>query len=435
MLQKLQEHITKNLPFLKGKKVLIAISGGIDSVVLAYLLHQLKFHISLAHCNFNLREEESNLDELFVKNIAKNLDLELFVNSFDTKKYSKENKISTQIAARNLRYNWFNELIVKHSFEYIVTAHHANDSLETFLINLTRGTGLDGLVGIPQQNEKIVRPLLIFSRNEIEEFATKNNIQWREDASNSETKYVRNKIRHEIVPKLEEINPYLVESFQKTIHYLQQSKEIVNDRILNVSKNVISYNKDEVKLDIQKIKALSNPKAYLYEFLKSYGFTQWNDVFKLLDSQSGKMIETKSYKLLKNRDFLLLLPTIEPKKKEFFLYKQDVKITNPIRLSVKTTTKTTIFNKKSIFVDENLLTFPLIIRKWEVGDFFYPVGMQGKKKLSKYFKDEKLSVFDKQKVWLLCSNKNEIIWVIGMRQDRRFVPKNNNNKSLNFSII
>ncbi|MFQ3182851.1 MAG: tRNA(Ile)-lysidine synthase, partial [Polaribacter sp.] len=236
MLQKLSNIITENFPFLKDNKLLIAISGGIDSVVLTHLLSTLNFDISLAHCNFNLRGKESDVDEIFVKELAKKLTIKCFTISFETNKIARENKESTQITARNLRYGWFQEIIKEHHFDYVLTAHHADDNLETFLINLTRGSGLDGFTGIPEINGNIVRPFLKFSREEVLCFAKENNISWREDQSNASTKYVRNKMRHQVLPVLKEINPSLLETFSKTLANLQESKQLVADRIEAISK-------------------------------------------------------------------------------------------------------------------------------------------------------------------------------------------------------
>ncbi|KAB1154002.1 tRNA lysidine(34) synthetase TilS [Tenacibaculum aiptasiae] len=437
MLLRLAEHINNNLPFLKGKKLLIAISGGVDSVVLTHLLYQLKFNISLAHCNFQLRGEESDLDEIFINDLGKELSLNTYTIQFKTNEYAKRHKLSTQLAARKLRYDWFNELAREHDFDYILTAHHADDNLETFLINLTRGTGLEGLTGIPTVNGNIVRPLLIFSREEIKNFAITNAIQWREDASNSETKYLRNKIRHQIIPTLKEVNPSLLNSFIKTNEFLKQSQQIVNDKIKETSPEVLINKGDVIKIDIKKILSFSNPKAYLYQILKEYKFTEWDDVYDLIYAQSGKKVSTNFYTLLKDRDFLLLLRTNKNSSSEnerVIIYKENTQIVSPINLLFKNVQKKTRTDINTIYVDKNLLNYPLILRKWEKGDYFYPTGMMGKKKLSKYFKDEKISVFDKKNIWLLCSDDNEIIWIIGKRQDRRFLSSNSTTQLLRITI-
>jgi tRNA(Ile)-lysidine synthase len=421
MLEKLKQNITSQFPFLKGKKLLIAISGGLDSVVLTQLFHSLNFDISLAHCNFHLRGLESDADEEFVKNIGKKLALETFTTGFNTNEYASTNKTSTQIAARELRYHWFQELVVKHQFEYVLTAHHADDNLETFLINLSRGTGLEGLTGIPAINNTIVRPLLIFSREEIEQFANKNRIEWREDQSNASTKYVRNKIRHQIIPILKELNPTVLNSFQKTTANLKGSQQIINDTITQVKKKVISADENGItKLNIAVIQKLSNPKAYLFELLKSYDFTEWNDIENLLSAQSGKHVFSKTHRLLKDRDFLLLTEVPAQKKlSEILITKNTKEIFDPFHLRLENVSEIQQLHENTLFLDADKLTFPLKLRKWEKGDSFYPIGMQGKKKLSKFFKDEKYSLIAKENTWLLCS-ENQIVWIVGKRQDRKF---------------
>ena len=435
MLEKLEQHINHKLSFLKEKKLLIAISGGVDSVVLTHLLHALNFDVSLAHCNFNLRATESDKDEDFVKKIGETLHLKTFTTSFETKKYAEKNQLSTQVAARNLRYNWFQEIIQKHHFDFLLTAHHADDNLETFIINLTRGTGLEGLTGIPEVNQLIVRPLLIFSRDEIEKYAVQHQIKWREDLSNASSKYVRNKIRHEVIPILKEINPSLLESFQKTSDHLKESQQLIDESISDFKKKaVVTLENETLKIDIAKIIKTKNPKAYLYQLLKEFGFTEWNDVTHLLKAQSGKEVVSKTHRLLKDRDFLLLTEI----KKEvstlaYQIAENTSEITTPIHLTFDETTDITSSNNNSIFVDLEKLVFPLTLRKWEHGDYFYPTGMQGKKKISKYFKDEKLSSLEKENTWLLCSN-DAIVWVVGKRQDDRFIAKKNTNAILHIKF-
>lgn len=440
MLQKFTNHIHSKLPFLKDKKLLIAISGGIDSVVLTHLLSELSFDISLAHCNFKLREKESDLDEVFVIELGKKFNIKTFTTQFETNKFAQQKKLSTQIAARELRYSWFKEVVKKHKFDYVLTAHHADDNLETFLINLSRGTGLDGLTGIPEKNGTIIRPLLPFSRTEILNFAKENNIAWREDQSNSSSKYIRNKIRHQVVPVLKEINPSLLESFAKTSNYLKESQEIIEDRTETVCEDIIERDFSNVlkmsKLNIKKINKLSNPKAYLYQLLKDYNFTEWNDVYHLLYAQSGKQVFSKTHSLLKDRDYLIL------SKRDFstalemtFKIEENItEITKPIHLTFEDAFEKSTENKQTIYVDKDALVFPLTIRKWQNGDFFYPSGMNGKKKVSKYFKDEKFSLLKKQSTWLLCNNKNDIIWVIGHRQDNRFCIQKQSKSFLKIAV-
>ncbi len=435
MFKKFKRHISSSFVSLTNKKLLIAISGGLDSVVLTHLLHSLNFDISLAHCNFKLREDESDTDEKFIIDLGNKLTTKVFTTQFDTHQFAKENKLSTQIAARELRYNWFQELVAKHDFNFVLTAHHADDNLETFLINLTRGTGLDGLTGIPVLNKNIVRPLLIFSRKEIENYAKAQNIDWREDQSNASTKYVRNKIRHQITPILKEINPQLLDSLQNTIANLQESQSIINDAVSKLKKKVISIDANGLlKIDILKIKELSNPKAYLFEILKEYGFTEWNDVIHLLNAQSGKQVLSKSHRLLKDRDFLLLSQiNLEQDFLEYLIPENTFKIHTPIILTFETVQEITSTDKQIVFFDAEKITFPLTLRKWKSGDYFHPSGMQGKKKISKFFKDEKYSLIDKENTWLLCS-ENNIIWIVGKRTNQRFLASSTSKNILKIHI-
>ena len=421
MLLKLQKHLDKNFPFLKDKNLFLAVSGGIDSVVLTDLFFKLNYKITVLHCNFSLRKEESDDDEEFVKSFCKANSIPVLVQKFDTAQFAKEYKLSIQVAARKLRYEWFYEQLNLKNFDFILTAHHLDDSLETFLINLSRGTGLDGLIGIPSQNDKIIRPLLPFSREEIELYAQENNISWREDSSNASDKYVRNKIRHSVVPILKEINPNFLDSFKNTLNYLFDAQSIVTDGEYIIFKEVVTEKEDgTVHFNLKKLLQLPNYSAYLYQWLKEFQFTAWQDVYDLVTAQSGKKVLSENYILLKDRNFLILyannlLIEIE----EYHIEKNQLEVKVPINLSICNVQDIIETASNCIFVDENKLQFPLTIRKWKEADYFYPYGMNGKKKLSKFFKDEKFSLVDKLNCWLLCSN-NEIVWVINKRFDDRF---------------
>ena len=432
MFSQFKNHIETNLSFLKESKLLIAISGGVDSVVLAYLCKDAGLDIALAHCNFNLRGKESDEDQRYVEALGLKLNIETFVQEFDTKNYANANKLSTQMAARDLRYEWFDDLCERLNFDYILTAHHADDNLETFLINLSRGSGLEGLTGIPEVNGNIVRPLLSFSRQDILDFTQEFKIRWREDRSNASTKYLRNKLRHEVIPILKGINPQMLKNFTETIDYLKDAKQIIEDRIDEVSDKIIEVRSNGIYLNIDVITSQNNPKAYLYELLKNYGFTEWNDVANLLNAQSGTQVFSNEWRLLKDRDQLVLVEKKEFNKEKIFV-QEGVSIvdTSMGKLSLQLVEKEDIIpNKKNaIFVDANKLQFPLVIRKWNKGDYFYPFGMKGKKKLSKYFKDEKFSLIDKEEVQLLCSD-GDIVWILGNRSDNRYKVINSTNSVL-----
>ena len=422
MFQKFKNHIDSNFSFLQDKKLLVATSGGMDSMVLVHLFQKLKFDFALVHCNFQLRNLESDEDQKFVTNYAKQHNILCFTTKFDTENYSELHKLSTQVAARNLRYNWFNEILVQEKYDYIITAHHADDVAETFMINLSRGTGLEGLTGIPSQNGNIIRPMLPFSRKDIENYASENSLQWREDSSNASDKYIRNKIRHHIIPVFKEINDSFLQSFQNTLEYLNQQQSLVDDAVLLVYEKVVLEEKFQLKINISALLQYKNYKAYLYQWLHNYGFTAWDDIFELVNSQSGKQIFSENYILLKDRDYLLL--SSKTSDFETIVIHSVTESTNfPLNFSFCNLSNISNQNKNVIFVEESKLQFPLTIRKWNSGDYFYPAGMQGKKKVSKYFKDEKFALFQKKEAFILESNNN-IVWIIGHRADERFKPEN-----------
>jgi len=325
------------------------------------------------------------------------------------------------MAARELRYNWFLELADQLGFDYILTAHHADDNLETFLINFTRGTGLEGLTGIPEINEKFIRPLLPFHREAIEIFAKENHIKWRDDSSNASTKYLRNKLRHEVIPILKDINPNLLQNFETTQSNLKESQDIVEESVDAFLKTALDISeKSHAKFKISEFKNKQNPKAYLYEAFKDFGFTEWNDVLNLLDAQSGKQVFSEHWRLIKDRDYLLLSEIHTESFQNITISESDKKTETPFGTLFFDAVDVILETPKQIiYVDKEVLKFPLTVRKFQEGDAFYPLGMSGKKKLSKYFKDEKLSLLDKENTWLLCSD-NAIVWVIGKRADNRF---------------
>lgn len=435
MQQKLQNHISEYFPFLNGKKLLLATSGGLDSMVMVELFRKIPFEIAMAHCNFQLRGLESFEDQKFIQDYAEANDVKLFMTHFDTEAFAKDYKLSTQVAARELRYHWFQEIVNAENFDFILTAHHADDNLETFLINLSRGTGLDGLTGIPAQNANVIRPLLIFSRQEIEEYANENSINWREDSSNVSDKYFRNKIRHHLVPILKELNPDFLSSFQKTQTYLQESQTMVEDASIMVYQQVAKGMGEDTRFDLKKLKQLSNYKSYLYQWLRDFGFTAWQDIYDLVEGQTGKQVYSKDFRLVKNRETLILIPKNEAEgMEEFLIEKNQDKVNIPLKLSFCKVADIGIGSNATIFVDEDKLVFPLVLRKSKKGDFFQPFGMKGKtKKISKLFKDEKLSLLEKEDSWILCS-ENQIVWVIGLRQDERFKIESDTTNILKIEI-
>ena len=434
MLTKFQNHIDLNFPQLKDKKLFLAVSGGIDSMVLVHLCAQLQLNFEVLHCNFQLRGAESDADLQFVASYCQQQAITIHTQAFDTAALAAQNKESIQVTARNLRYQWFYEKMAATNCKYLLTAHHLDDSLETVLINFSRGTGLEGLTGIPAQNGNIVRPLLPFSRVEIEQYAQENQIQWREDSSNASNKYLRNKIRHTIIPVFKEFNDGFLASFQNTLDHLQQAESLVDDATKLVYEKVVTEKEDQLEINLAQLLEFQNYKAYFYQWLVSYGFTAWNDIYELVEAQSGKQVFSTTHVLLKDREKIILSERQEGNKEAIFIIEsKESKVNIPLNISFCNVSNQLESDSNCIFVDEDKITFPLTLRKWREGDYFYPSGMTGKKKISKYFKDEKYSLLDKDNQWLLCTD-DQIIWVIGKRADQRFLAQTNTLKTIQIAL-
>ncbi|MEM1258153.1 MAG: tRNA lysidine(34) synthetase TilS [Bacteroidota bacterium] len=415
MLDSFKNHIARTFPFLGNGKLLIACSGGVDSMVLAHLVKECCFSFSLAHCNYKLRGDASDLDEELVKRWSLENGKQFFSKTFDL----RQEEGSIQLKARNLRYDWFQELVTNEGFDHVLTAHHSDDNLETFLINLSRGTGLDGLTGIPPLNRNIVRPLLPFAKGDILNYAELAGIPWREDDSNTEPKYLRNRIRHEIVPKLVELTPSFLSNFQQTLRHLNSNGQILDAYGDELRTKCFIPSRDSFHISIAELKKLKPLEGYLFLLFKSFGFTQWKDLADLLDAQSGKEIRSNSHRIIKNREHLILAPVVSPSSKEYEISGVEVEWNGPVHLKMERVSVLGANGSNIIYVDKEKLNYPLKLRKWKIGDYFYPLGMDGKKKLSKFFKDGKYSTIQKEGQWLLCSG-SDIVWVMGKRMDNRF---------------
>lgn len=417
MLTRFKNYLSDLLPSPAEKKFLIACSGGVDSMVLVHLMDRLEYKIALVHCNFQLRGKESDRDEMFVVGTANKMGIPVYSDTFETEKFAKKHRMSVQLAARNLRYTRFSELLEKFDYDYLVTAHHLDDDLETFLINLSRGTGLKGLTGIPKKNNKIIRPLLHFSKEEIISYARKENILWREDSSNDTDDYVRNNLRHHVIPSLKESNIGFLKNYATTRSHLQAAQRLLEDYATLVQRLVIEEKDDSLHFDLIKLQGLPNYKDLLFLLLSDFGFTSWPDIQKLVSAETGKRVFSSSHRLLKNRGTLILSQITTSSDFSYEVSKDGIK--TPINLTITEVDFIDDAGADIIFADEEKLHFPLVLRRWQEGDVFYPFGMQGKKKLSKFFKDEKYSQLDKERQWLLC-NGNDILWVVGKRMDERF---------------
>lgn len=402
-------------------------------MVLVHLCAALQLDFGVAHCNFKLRGIDSDQDAIFVQKITGDLAAEFLSNTFDTEAYVLKYKVSIQMAARELRYAWFDEIVKNTRFEKVLTAHHQDDNLETFLINLSRGTGIKGLVGIPMRSSLIARPLLNFTRADLEGYAKEEGIKWREDASNAEAKYLRNKIRHEVVPVLKELHPTFQENFGHTQTYLKESEALLASHKIQLQASLFDENEGLIRIAVTDLKNLSPLKAYLHLLFGDFGFTAWGDVERLLNGGSGKEVRSKTHRLVRNRDVLLLEELKEHDSTNYYLDENVVEMEHPVHMRIRPAAGIKEWGDNVLYVDKETLKYPLVVRKWEKGDYFHPVGLGGRKKLSKYFKDEKMSVIAKQQQWLLCSG-GDIIWVIGKRADERFKVYKNTKKIIKFKL-
>ena len=424
MENKFKKHIELNFAELTQHPLLIAVSGGVDSVVLLHLCHRIGLNVAVAHCNFHLRAEDSNLDQQFVEALSVQLKLPFFVKEFDTNHYASENKVSIQVAAREQRYQWFEEILKQKKYKFLLTAHHLDDSMETFFINFSRGTGIEGLLGIPEKVDYIRRPLLVFTRQEIEEYANQNQLLWREDYTNAQTKYLRNKIRKNILPVFKEIKSQIDQTFQQTIGFLKEAHQMSEDASQMMFEKVVLKQGDDLLFPLKELSELSLPKAYLYKWLEPYGFKAWTDIADLVTAETGKKILAEDYCLIKDRGYLLLRlksKMVEESEDSFYLQENQT-ITQPIHLTATNYERNEIeltTDALCAYLDRDKLQFPLLIRKPKKGDYFVPFGMKGTKRISKYVKDEKMTQIEKENIWLLCSG-DTIVWIIGSRMDERF---------------
>ncbi len=417
-----QEHLFK----LK-EKILLTASGGIDSTVLCDLFHKAGLSFGIAHCNFQLRAKESDGDEAFVKKLAAKYKVPFHHIRFDTNTYAKKNKLSIQVAARELRYEWFEKIRSEHSYEYIATAHHQGDVIETFFINLIRGTGISGLRSIVPKQGKIIRPFLFATKKEVLAYAEKNKITYREDSSNASDKYLRNKIRHHLLPVLNEFSPVAEASIIHSIEKLREAEFIYKQTIDDVRSKIAIVQNGFIRISIAELKKLNPVATYLYELLKPYGFNAaaTNDIILALSATSGKEFLSHTHRLIKDRTHLVIEPfTTTAHSAQFFIIRKDQTELQVDRFHLRFQLRNSSTDKittdvNTALLDADKLNFPLTLRKWKQGDVFQPLGMKGKKKLSDFFIDKKLSLMEKENVWLLCSDE-KIVWVIGMRLDDRY---------------
>jgi len=423
-LKQFQDFIEQEELFNKDDKILLAVSGGKDSVLMFHLFKSTGVNIGVAHCNFNLRADESLRDENFVKLLAKSYDVPLYVTHFATKKYAEAHKISTQMAARELRYQWFEEIRSANHYDYIAIAHHQNDTVETMLINLVRGTGIAGLHGILPKREKLIRPLLFLNGDEINEHIVQNNLDFVEDSSNLSADYTRNKIRLKVLPHLKEINPHLEQTFIENAARFAALESFLNNSIKQLAQTIFHRKPDGIYITKSDIEKLNPPKLLLFELLKPYGFAEntVSEILSHLNSISGTRFLSQTHQLTINRNEVVLSLLLIQDEVNVMIHPSTTSITfgnHEIEMSFRTGNEF-IANKNIAFVESAALIFPLIVRNWQQGDKFMPLGMRHLKKLSDFFIDEKIPLHLKNSTPILVNGNGDIIWVVGMRQDNRY---------------
>jgi tRNA(Ile)-lysidine synthase len=403
---------------------LIAVSGGIDSTVLCHLCHEAGFPFSIAHCNFGLRGEESTRDEAFVTSLANKYQVPFYLNRFQTSAYAAMNKMSIQEAARKLRYEWFDDILKVNALKYLLTAHHLDDNIETVLMNFFKGTGISGLRGIQPKTGTIIRPLLFAKRSEIVSYAHENGLSWVDDSSNDESKYTRNYFRHNIIPAIEKVFPEAINNVAQNIQRFSETEILYRQAVENHKKSLLDLKGDEVHIPVLKL-LKSNPlHTLVYEIIKDFGFNnkQVSEVIRLLHSESGKYITSSTHRILRNRKWLVITP-LKSENAQTVLIEKDHQVIffDGCTLNIFYITDGISYSDdiNEAVLDLQNVQFPLLLRKWKQGDYFYPLGMPKKKKLSRFFIDHKLSKVEKENVWVIESNKR-IIWVVGLRIDDRF---------------
>lgn len=413
-----------------NKKIIVAVSGGADSMVLAALLHDLQVNIAIAHCNFGLRGAESDGDEAMVRKWAEEKSIPFYVQKFETRKLLDEKGGNLQETARDLRYQWFETLRQQTGFDLIATAHHKQDSVETMLINFFKGTGIAGMHGILPQQNKIIRPLLPFTKEELLQTAKENNIPWREDSSNLKEDYTRNAIRHQLFPVIEKIFPQVLDNLSGNTVRFQGAELLYNEAVARYRKKLIEKRKNDWYIPILKLQHVVPLDTIVWELIKPFAFSppQVKDVLHLLHAETGKYVSSADYRIIRNRNFLIITTQQQEASTHILIEEQDKKIVTPgFVLAIKhddfhiaDMDKIKALDKSMACLDRDKLKFPLVLRPWKTGDYFYPLGMnRKKKKVSRFLIEQKVPLHEKEKIWVLESGK-KIAWVVGMRIDERF---------------
>lgn len=426
-----------------GQRVLLGISGGADSMVMAALFAETGIPHAFAHCNFMLRAQESLNDEAFIREYAEKRNITLYVKRFNTKEYAQKQGISIQMAARKLRFDWFEKLLDENDYNLIATAHHRDDQVETFFLNLMRSTGIAGLHGILPRQNRLIHPMLFASRKDIIDYANQYQIPYREDSSNSSLKYARNIIRHKVLPVLEDIHPNFKDILTANIKRIRETEKIYKQAVDQVLESLIESHEDEMVIPIEKLKRSNAPATYLFEYLAQFQFkfSTVEDIVSSLDGIPGKTFHSATHSVIRDRDYLFIRKNDElSTKMSRIIDKKDIPIyfDSPIRLKFDWLKKNDAFSintdRTVAQIDADELDWPLSLEHWKTGDHFFPLGMTQAKKISDFLIDEKVPVHRKQKIWLLRSG-NRVVWIAGMRIDNRFKIKKGTSTILKIKLL
>jgi tRNA(Ile)-lysidine synthase len=428
----------KRMGVAKKDRLLLAVSGGLDSVVLTACCVASGLDFGIAHANFQLRGAESERDEEFVRQLALKNDKPFFIEKFDAANYAVKKKCSIQVAARNLRYAWFKSFIGNRpeQFKFLLTAHHLDDNIETMLMHLFRGTGIEGLTGMPEKNENLIRPFLRISGSRLKEFAFLHRLDWVVDSSNTSDDYTRNYFRNQLIPSVKTVYPDLHQNLEKNLHRFSEAATLYQQAIGLHKKKLLKPSGPEFHIPILLLKKSIPLRTIIYEIIRDFNFSpaQTDEVIRLMDSTNGKYISGASHRIIKNRRWLIIAPLEEPAVSLIIMNKSDSQVIYPegkIHIKEIPSEGQAYFSADSGtgYLDAGKIKFPLILRKWKAGDYFYPLGMKKKKKLARFFIDQKLSKTAKEKAWVLQMD-SQIIWVVGHRIDNRFCISHSTDKIL-----
>jgi len=453
LLERLKKYTTDNYQLSPmNHHLLLAVSGGIDSVVMVDLFAKAGFNFTIAHCNFQLRGAESDRDEAFVRNLGVRYDKEVLVKRFDTVAYAANNKLSIQVAARELRYGWFLEQVTSYKFQVsstsnqqpvtsnlVATAHHADDNIETLLMHFFRGCGISGLHGILPKQGHIIRPLLFAKRAEIVAYAAEQGLTWVEDSSNATDKYSRNYIRHQVMPLMQTIYPKVDDNLLSNIERFKEVEMVYNQTINSIKTKLLEVKGNETHIPILKLKKQQPLRSIVYEIVKDFGFeaTQVDEVVKLLNANNGSFMASTTHRLIINRNWLIIAPKQAEEATNVLIEagtNEVVFSAGKIMLETITGNQQLASSNHIATIDADAISYPLLLRPYKTGDYFYPLGMTKKKKLSKFFIDLKLSKTEKENIWVIESDKR-IVWVVGYRIDNRFKLKSNTNNALTINLL